>query len=74
MKLGAKQKRFLALTVKHGSTDFVFAGGAADQRLRESLEKKGLLSVVRQLPGYYPVYKLTIAGQAYCKSHELGEL
>lgn len=40
MKLGARQIRFLELTVKHGTTDFVFAGGAADQNVRESLEKK----------------------------------
>lgn len=39
MKLGARQKLFLELTVKPGTTDFVFAGGAADQSIRESLEK-----------------------------------
>lgn len=70
MKLGARQIRFLELTVKHGTTDFVFAGGAADQNVRESLEKKGLLKIIRQTPGYYPVYELTDVGNKYCK--ELG--
>ncbi|ENZ4269140.1 hypothetical protein ACM4N5_003795 [Escherichia coli] len=67
MKLGARQIRFLELTVKHGTTDFVFAGGAADQNVRESLEKKGLLKIIRQTPGYYPVYELTDVGNKYCK-------
>lgn len=72
MKLGAKQQRFLELIVKHGTTDFVFAGGAADQIVRESLEKKGLLKIIRQTQGYHPVYELTESGSKYCKEQGIG--
>ncbi|EJG2191542.1 hypothetical protein [Klebsiella oxytoca] len=69
MKVGKRQKLFLKAIAQQGNSDFVFSGGVTDQRVREGLEKKGLLKVVRQSPGYYPIYELTEAGKVYCKLH-----